>query len=76
MIVFQSMRNMTKQALIFLMSNLNHTHIEYSLQRLSHKLKQQGLYLKQIFVTDKKPTDFIDWIVLSELEASKENQDT
>lgn len=58
------------------MVELNSNHIEYALQKLSHKLKQQGLYLKQIFVTDKEPTDFIDWIVLSELEASKENQDT
>ena len=52
------------------MTNLNHKIIDYALRKLQWKLSTQGLYMKQVTVTDKKPDDSLEWIVLNE-----ENED-
>ena len=53
------------------MPSINKTHIGYALDKLNYKLKLQGLYIKQITLTDKDTSD-CEWIV----EEDNENKDT
>ena len=50
------------------MTKLNHTYIEYALNKLTYKLKQQGFYPKQITITDTPNNNKLDWVIIEEKE--------
>ena len=50
------------------MTTLNNNHIEYALNKLTYKLKQQGFYPKQITITDTPNDDKLEWVIIEEKE--------
>jgi len=54
------------------MTTLNNNHIEYALNKLTYKLKQQGFYPKQITITDTPNDDKLEWVIIEEKEEVNE----
>ena len=58
------------------MTKLNHTYIEYALNKLTYKLKQQGFYPKQITITDTPNDDKLEWVIIEKKEETNDTNDS